>query len=61
VLIAAALAGIVTAMPLWVPAGVLIGGAALMVGQAPDCRTPSTRNLLQSRGADTGPLGQGEP
>ena len=32
VLIAAALAGLVTAMPLWLPAGLLIGAAALAVG-----------------------------
>jgi hypothetical protein len=32
VLIAAALAGLVTAMPLWIPAGVLIGAAALVLG-----------------------------
>lgn len=33
VLMAAALAGLVTAMPLWIPAGVVIGAAALMLGQ----------------------------
>lgn len=32
VLIAAALAGLVTAMPLWIPAGVLIAAAAVMLG-----------------------------
>jgi hypothetical protein len=32
VLIAAALVGLVTAMPLWIPAGVLIGVAALLLG-----------------------------
>ena len=31
VLIVAALAGLVTAMPLWIPAGVLIGAAALVL------------------------------
>ena len=31
VLIAAALAGFVTAMPLWVPAGVVIGAAAILL------------------------------
>jgi hypothetical protein len=31
-LIAAALAGLVTAMPLWVPAGIVIGAAALLLG-----------------------------
>jgi hypothetical protein len=38
VLITAALAGLVPAMPLWIPAGVLIGAAALMLGPAPDRR-----------------------
>jgi hypothetical protein len=33
VLIAAALAGLVTAMPLWIPAGVVIGAAAVVLGQ----------------------------
>lgn len=32
VLVAAALAGLVTAMPLWIPSGILIGAAALVVG-----------------------------
>jgi hypothetical protein len=32
VLVAAALAGLVTAMPLWVPAGVVIGAAAVVLG-----------------------------
>ena len=32
VLIIAALVGLVTAMPLWIPAGVLIGVAALLLG-----------------------------
>jgi hypothetical protein len=32
-LIAAALAGLVTAMPLWLPAGVVIGAAAVLLGQ----------------------------
>lgn len=34
VLIAAALAGLVTAMPLWIPAGVVIGAAAVLLGRA---------------------------
>jgi hypothetical protein len=34
VLVAAALAGLVTAMPLWIPAGVVIGAAAVLAGQA---------------------------
>jgi len=33
VLVAAALAGLVTAMPLWIPAGVVIGAAAVVLGQ----------------------------
>jgi hypothetical protein len=32
VLVAAALAGLVTAMPLWVPAGIVIGAAAVVLG-----------------------------
>jgi hypothetical protein len=32
-LIAAALAGLVTAMPLWIPAGIVIGAAAFLLGQ----------------------------
>jgi hypothetical protein len=62
-LIAAALAGLVTAMPLWIPAGVLIGAAALLLGPAPDRDTPgshSNRNLLPAGGVDTRPRRQGE-
>jgi hypothetical protein len=44
VLIAAALAGLVTAMPLWIPAGVLIGAAAIMI-RPPKPTRP--RNLLR--------------
>jgi hypothetical protein len=33
ILVAAALAGLVTAMPLWVPAGIVIGAAAVVLGQ----------------------------
>jgi hypothetical protein len=33
VLTAAALAGLVTAMPLWIPAGVVIGAAAVLLGE----------------------------
>ena len=32
ILIAAALAGLVTALPLWIPAGVVIGAAAVVLG-----------------------------
>jgi hypothetical protein len=34
VLVTAALAGLVTAMPLWLPAGIVIGAAAVLVGRA---------------------------
>src|ERR687883_127029 len=33
VLVAAALGGLVTAMPLWVPAGIVIGAAAVVLGR----------------------------
>jgi hypothetical protein len=62
-LIAAALAGVVTAMPLWIPAGVLIGAAALLLGHVPDRCTSSShshRNLLACSGVDTRPLRQGD-
>jgi hypothetical protein len=36
ILVAAALAGLVTAMPLWIPAGVVIGAAALVLGASRD-------------------------
>jgi hypothetical protein len=39
ILIAAALAGFVTALPLWMPAGVVIGAAAVILGQS--ATTPS--------------------
>ena len=56
VLVAAALAGLVTAMPLWIPAGVVIGAAALILGQSGDHRTAfgdSRRNLLGPTGVTT--------
>jgi hypothetical protein len=34
VLVVAALAGLVTAMPLWVPAGIVIGAAAVVLGHS---------------------------
>jgi hypothetical protein len=34
ILIAAALAGLATAMPLWVPAGILVGASAVLLGHA---------------------------
>jgi hypothetical protein len=42
VLIAAALAGLVTAMPLWIPAGVVIGAAAALLG---DSQTRCTESI----------------
>jgi hypothetical protein len=56
VLIAAALAGFVTAMPLWIPAGVVIRAAAILLGQSSNRHTPSEyspRNLLRTTGVDT--------
>jgi hypothetical protein len=63
VLIAAALAGLVTAMPLWIPAGVVIGAAALILGNSgePTARVErSRRNLLATTGVTTGTPRQGE-
>jgi hypothetical protein len=56
VLIAAALAGLVTAMPLWIPAGVVIGAAALILGDTgePTARVDrSRRNLCATTGVTT--------
>jgi hypothetical protein len=56
VLIASALAGLVTAMPLWVPAGVVIGAAALILGQSSDRHAAvedSRRNLPRRTGVST--------
>jgi hypothetical protein len=39
ILIAAALAGLVTAMPLWIPAGVLIAAAALLLRESHEQHT----------------------
>ena len=41
VLIAAALAGLVTAMPLWLPAGFVLGAAAVLIGD-PDTGRAAT-------------------
>jgi hypothetical protein len=41
-LVASALAGLVTAMPLWIPAGVVIGAAALVLGR--EARAPEARD-----------------
>jgi len=56
ILVAAALAGLVTAMPLWIPAGVVIGAAALMLRQSRDRHAAfedSHRNLLRTTGVTT--------
>jgi hypothetical protein len=63
VLIAAVLAGLVTAMPLWIPAAVVIGAAALLLGHPQDRRVSdgrSSRNLLHASGVDTSTQRQGE-
>jgi hypothetical protein len=62
ILIAAALGGLVTAMPLWIPAGVVIAAAALIVGEA-DRHGPidkTHRNLLRTSGVTTRSPKQGE-
>ena len=55
VLVAAALAGLVTAMPLWIPSGVVIAAAALLLGEAGDGApaTEGNRNPLRARGVST--------
>ena len=63
ILIAASLGGLVTAMPLWIPAGVVIGAAALILGQAADRHGPidkTHRNLLRTSGVTTRSPKQGE-
>jgi hypothetical protein len=62
VLIAAALAGLVTAMPLWIPAGVVIGAAAVMLGQprTPNPTEHSSRNLQPIPGVTTRTCRNGE-
>jgi hypothetical protein len=60
-LITAALAGLVTAMPLWIPAGVVIGAAAVLLGHTPDRRpTNGARNVLDVGGVNTRAPRQGE-
>ena len=60
-LLAAALAGLVTAMPLWIPAGVVIGAAAMLLGQPSSDPAPSKGgNVLRTRGVDTRTIRQGE-
>jgi hypothetical protein len=55
VLITAALAGLITAMPLWIPAGVLIAAAALLLQpREQHTAVPATpRNLLRPGGVST--------
>jgi hypothetical protein len=61
ILIAAALAGLVTAMPLWIPAGVVIGAAALILGNSPNTYDEHPRgNLLATSGVTTRITRQGE-
>jgi hypothetical protein len=59
-LITAALAGLVTAMPLWIPAGVVIGAAAILLGQPSGRVTTGGGNVLRTRGVTTGTPRQGE-
>lgn len=56
ILVAAALAGLVTAMPLWIPAGVVVGAAALILRQPRDRHATvehSRRNVLRKTGVTT--------
>ena len=41
VLIAAAVAGLVTAMPLWLPAGIVLGAASLLLPRNPSDEAPA--------------------
>jgi hypothetical protein len=60
-LITAALAGLVTAMPLWIPAGVVIGAAAVLLGQPRDPGTAlGSGNFFGAGGVNTGAPRQGE-
>jgi hypothetical protein len=61
VLPAAALAGLVTAMPLWIPAGVLIGAAAVLLRpETADPDSGANRTLLEVGGVHTGRPRRGE-
>jgi len=63
-LVTAALAGLVTAMPLWIPAGVVIGAAALILVPASDrhaAADDSRRNLLRTTGVTTCTPTAGQP
>jgi hypothetical protein len=60
-LIAAALAGLVSAMPLWIPAGVVIGAAAVLLGHPSEPRpTSGGGNVLGVGGINTRAPRQGE-
>jgi hypothetical protein len=63
ILIAAALAGLVTAIPLWTPAGVVIGAAALILGDTSESEhgvERSRRNPRAATGVTTRTPRQGE-
>ena len=63
ILIAAALAGLVTAMPLWIPTAVVIGAAALILGDTSEPEPGverSRRNPLAAAGVTTRAPRQGE-
>ena len=53
VLVAAALAGLVTAMPLWIPAAVVIGAAALIIDPSSE-RYAAGEDLARNRLRTTG-------
>lgn len=48
-----ALAGLVTAMPLWIPAGVVIGAAAVLLGQQSSPRATTCGEVLRTGGVNT--------
>jgi hypothetical protein len=59
-LITAALAGLVTAMPLWIPAGIVIGAAAILLGQPNKGRASSGGGNVLRTGVNTGMPRRGE-
>jgi hypothetical protein len=50
----AAIAGLVTAMPLWIPAGILIGAAAILLGQPSKGRASTGGGNVVRTGVNTG-------
>jgi hypothetical protein len=63
ILAAAALVGLVTAMPLWIPPGVLIGAGALILGPSSDRHAAvedPRRNRLRTTGVTTRTPTRGE-